>query len=198
MVMKTIYLNGVVVGEVTATGDYKKDLESARTLLKAKGLHREVSRVQAMFRQAVSFATTSAYLYSRDLERIPGNGFTVAPFVVNSSFAIELYLKTLHEMGNARPRGHALLKLYDELPTSKRNLVARHAVAAGRLYKVDVANGADFRQILADLNNSFSEWRYCYESGNTRLFKIQPAIMAMKALHQACRDSGACQTDERF
>ena len=47
---KTIYLNGIIVGEVLATGDRDNDMEAMRQFLKDKGLHREVTKVQAMFR----------------------------------------------------------------------------------------------------------------------------------------------------
>jgi hypothetical protein len=114
---KTLYLNGVVVGEVEATGYPNHDKDAAIQFLKDKGLHKVVTPVQAMFRQAVSFATTAAHLHKTDLLTAPRNGFSVAPFVVNSTFSIELYLKTLSMMHNKVLRGHELLNLFDSLPT---------------------------------------------------------------------------------
>ncbi|MEO5935791.1 MAG: hypothetical protein ABIP81_01120 [Terriglobales bacterium] len=90
---KTFYVNGIIVGEMDATGDFQKDMEAFRQFLRDKGLHKEVTKVQAMFRQALSFATTAAHLYERDLIRAPRNMLSVAPFVVNSVFSIELYLR---------------------------------------------------------------------------------------------------------
>jgi hypothetical protein len=46
-------LNGIIVGEVPATGDLDKDLKAMRQFLKDKGLHKEVTKVQAMVRQAL-------------------------------------------------------------------------------------------------------------------------------------------------
>ena len=115
---KQIYLNGVLVGEVPNSGNDALDQEATIQILKDKGLHQETTLVQAMFRQAVSFATTSSYLYERDLTRVPRNGLSAAPFVVNSAFAIELYLKTLGQLHGAELRGHDLLKLFDALPSA--------------------------------------------------------------------------------
>lgn len=43
--MKDLFLNGVLVGRVPATGDVAKDAEIARQFLKDKGLYREVTVV---------------------------------------------------------------------------------------------------------------------------------------------------------
>lgn len=37
--MKTVYLDGVAVGKVAATGDTEKDIEATRQFLKDKGLY---------------------------------------------------------------------------------------------------------------------------------------------------------------
>jgi hypothetical protein len=164
---KTIYLNGIIVGEVPATGDQDKDLEEMRQFLKDKGLHKEVTKVQAMFRQALSFSTTAAHLHQQDLLKAPRNGLSLAPFVVNSAFAIELYLKTLHELSGTSIRGHELLDLYDKLSDATRNVVIKHALANAAGYGVTLTAADQFRTFLAELNNSFVEWRYCYETGKT-------------------------------
>lgn len=106
VMMKTIYVNGVVVGDVETTGDVESDIRIIREFLESKGLHREVTRAQAMFRQALSFCQTAAHLHDRDLVAVPRNGLSVVPFVVNSALSIELYLKTLHHLRAASPRGH--------------------------------------------------------------------------------------------
>ena len=114
--MKSVYLNGKLVGEAAATGDLEADQLAALQVLKDTGNYREPSLVDGMFRQTLSFATTSAYLYERDLLKVPRNGLSVAPFVVNSALAIELYLKTLGQLYSVKLRGHDLLTLFDKLP----------------------------------------------------------------------------------
>lgn len=43
MAKKEVILNGIVVGEVEATGNIERDLQAIRAFLKEKGLHKEVS-----------------------------------------------------------------------------------------------------------------------------------------------------------
>jgi hypothetical protein len=188
---KTIYLNGIIVGEVLATGDRDMDIEVMRQFLKDKRLHKEVTKVQAMFRQALSFSTTAAHLHRTDLLKAPRNGLSLAPFVVNSAFAVELYLKTLHEIGGTSIRGHELLDLYDKLSDATRNVVIKHALANGKNFGAPVTTADQFRTFVAEINNSFVEWRYCYETGKTGAVSIQPTIVVMKAVDAACRELGA-------
>jgi len=186
--MKTLYLNGVVVGEVVATGDRKKDMEIAAQFLKDKGLFKEITLVQAMFRQAVSFCSTSAYLYERDLSEAPRNGFSVAPFVVNSAFSIELYLKTLGQIYDTTLKGHELLRIFDSLPREAHQAIDAAISVCKQKRKFD--NDINFRQYISQLNNAFVEWRYCYEVSRTDEVQIEPTIFVMEVLHEACRSTG--------
>lgn len=188
---KTIYLNGIIVGEVPATSDRDKDIEVMRQFLTDKRLHKTVTKVQAMFRQALSFSTTAAHLHRQDLLKAPRSGLSLAPFVVNSAFAIELYLKTLHEIGGMSIRGHELLELYDKLSHPTRDVVIKHALANAAGYGVMLTTADQFRTFIGELNNSFVEWRYCYETGKTGTVTIQPTIVVMKAVDAACRELGA-------
>ena len=76
---KTVYVKGIVVDDVDATGDVQKDIELIREFLGAKGPHRETTIAQAMFRQAPSFCTTAAHLYERDLLKPLRDGLSVVP-----------------------------------------------------------------------------------------------------------------------
>lgn len=189
---RTLYVNGVIVGEVPSTGDHDKDMEAMRQFLRAKGLHKEVTKVQAMFRQALSFSTTAAHLYRQDLSKAPRNGLSITPFVVNSAFSIELYLKTLHELQGTTPgKEHHLLKLYDGLTVATRDVVVRHAVANGATYGGRVTTDEQFRDFIDELDSAFVDWRYCHESGNASRITIQSTILVMKAVHEACKELGA-------
>ena len=188
---KTVYVNGIVVGDVEATGDVEKDVELIRNFLKAKGLHREVTMAQAMFRQALSFCTTAAHLYKQDLRNAPRNVPSVVPFVVNSAFSIELYLKTLHHLRGTSVRGHSLLAIYDALSDESRDMVVSIAQRHGPGYQVTVASGDTFRGFVAELDTAFVDWRYCYETGQTSRINVQPMILVMKALDEVCRQLGA-------
>lgn len=114
--IKRLYQNGRLVGEYSSTGDDLKDIELCRELLRQKGLYRPTTVAQALFRQAVSFATTTSYLYKRDLTQEPRNLASLSPFVVNGALAVELYLKALAQLHDMSLRGHDLLRLFDALP----------------------------------------------------------------------------------
>jgi hypothetical protein len=184
---KTLYLKGVAVGQVEATGDREKDMEVARQFLKDRGLYKEITLIEAMFRHAVSFASTAAYVYERDLKDVPRNVLGIAPFVVNSAFSIELYLKTLNQIHGNIVKGHSLLALYDALPQKGHQAIRNAASRYANEYHV--SKNLNFRSLISEVNNAFVEWRYCYEEGQTDLIKIQPMIFFMKVLHEACKAS---------
>jgi hypothetical protein len=158
---KRVYLNGKLAGEYTPTGDDEKDRDLAVAVLREKGLWKETTREQAMFRQAVSFATTASYLYKRDLTTTPANGMGVAPFVVNSAFALELYLKAIGQLHGRAMRGHDLLDLFDGLPPDAKN--ALHQNFAKSEWQCGIVELAEFRMVLEDLRSTFVHWRYLYE-----------------------------------
>ena len=114
--MKTLYVDGKPVGQVEATGDTEKDMEIARRFLREHGLEKEVTIVQAMFRQALSFASAANYVYVNDLRKTPSNPLGIAPFVVNSAFSIEVYFKTIHQLSGKSVKGHKLRAIYDSIP----------------------------------------------------------------------------------
>lgn len=186
---QALYLNGIAVGEVVVTGDREKDIEAARQLLKDKGIYKETTLIQAMFRQAVSFSTAAAYLYDHDLRKTPTNGFSIAPFIVNSAFSIELYLKTLGQIHNKSLKGHELLKLFDALPDAACQAI-KIATPQAHTQKWKPNENRVFRDYLSELNNSFVEWRYCYEKNRIDEVRIEATIFVMEVLHEACRSSG--------
>jgi hypothetical protein len=181
----TLYANGIIVGEVEVTGDTAKDMEAARQLLRNKGLYKETTLVQAMFHQAVSFATTAAHLHRTDLLKAPRNGFSVAPFVVNSAFSIELYLKTLGQIHNKPLKGHELVNLFESLPVEAHQSI--DAVLPDCVKEWGPPETIDLRTSISELNNAFVEWRYYYERGRTKAVRIEPMIFVMKVLHEACK-----------
>lgn len=180
----TLYLNGIAVGEVTVTGDRYRDMEIARQFLKDSGLYKETTLEQAMFRQAISFASTSAYLYERDLLKAPRNGLSVAPFIVNSAFSIELYLKTLAQIHGKSLKGHELLKLFDALPLNAHQSI--EVVIPECAAKRKLTRSIVFRDYISELSSAFVEWRYCYEKPSTNEVRIEPTIFVMEVLHGAC------------
>ncbi len=160
---RQIYLNGKLVGEMPITGDDVRDQEAALQLLKDSGLYQETTLIQAMFRQSVSFATTASYLYKRDLTTVPRNGLSAAPFVVNSAFAIELYLKTLGQLHGTRLIGHDLLALFDALPAEACTALQQNFSKSS--WQCGINTMAEYRKTIAEMRGAFVEWRYLYEKG---------------------------------
>lgn len=182
---KKLYLNGQFVGEVPAAKNEEEHIELAIALMKAKGLYRPTTLTQGMLRQAVSFATTASYLYRRDLTTVPRNGMSLAPFIVNSAFAIELYLKTIGQFHGAKLRGHDLLELFDNLPAAAHGELLPH-FASSRM-QCGIQTLADYRLALVGIRNAFVEWRYLFEKTDIAEIKILPMIFIMEVLHNACR-----------
>lgn len=184
--MKTVILNGVAVGEVLSTGNTQGDIEATRQFLKDRGLYMETTLFQAVFNQALAFANTSALLYERDLRRQPRRGASLAPFVVNAAFSIELYLKALAEKhGSKSEKGHQLVKLFDALPVAALRAIEQVSprCAADRA----LGEAPRLRFYLQTLSSAFVEWRYCYELERTGSIAFEPTIFVMQVLHEACR-----------
>ncbi len=181
---KTIFYNGIAIGDLISTGDTEKDLIAAREFLKDKGLQNEVSLFQAIFNQALAFANTSAYLYDRDMTKVERRGFTASAFVVNAAFSIELYLKALAQKHSAILRGHELIKLYEALPAKAAEEINQVIPLCAE--KRALGEEPNFQGYLRNLNNTFVEWRYSYELEKTSMFHIEPTIFVMQVLHEAC------------
>lgn len=181
---KKLLLNGVVVGEIAATGDLEQDLAAANAVFKAKGLDKETSVPQAMLMQATSFCTAARDLYVNYLMKSPYNGYAIAPFLVNSSFSVEIYLKTLHAAAGAPKKGHGLIALYDALPAPIKDEIERAAKPLAQSYGVE--NPSPLRSHIAQFNNAFEQWRYAYEYDRLGVINTQPMLLAMHALHDVC------------
>jgi hypothetical protein len=186
--MHELVLNGVVVGEVEVTGDSDTDAALALQFLKDKGLYKKPDPLKAMFGQALSFATTASYIRNKDLLRSPWNGLSVAPFIVNSAFSIELYLKTLAKIYNQPRTGHDLLELFDSLPPEARQGI--DAVLPG-LKDWAPAGGVDLRTCISELKTAFVDWRYLYENTAKKEIKIDRVIFVLKVLDETCRNTKA-------
>jgi len=177
---KKLYLDGKFVGEYVATDNLEKEHEAAIALLREKGLYQETTREQAIFRQALSFATTASYLYQRDLTVVPRNGMSVAPFVVNATFALELYLKTLGLLHDNELRGHDLLSLFDALPSvAHQTLLPNFAKSTSQC---GITEMVAFRKEIERLRSAFLEWRYLHERKRASEIRFAEMIFVMEVL----------------
>ena len=185
---KTLYVDGRPVGDVLVTGDIETDIAAVKSTIRAAGLERPASSVDALMQQAMSFATTATFIYSAKLSKKPWDQFAVSPFVVNSVFSIELYLKAIAKIFGKELHGHRLkTELFDNLPVA-----AVHAIDSLTLeYRNDKGKDApsDIRTVLDTLNNAFVAWRYAHEGKDTPYFKVSDSIAVLDILDAACRDS---------
>ena len=180
-----LVFNGIVVGEIEHTGDPKTDADVAMRFLKDNGLYKEISPLKTLFRQALSFNTTAVYLNSRGMTRSPWDGYLVAPFVVNSAFSIELYLKALGQAHGETMRGHDLIELLDKLPAAAHQAI--DDVLPMCIAERGPAGAVDFRTCVGELKNAFVDWRYLHEKTHTDVIHIDRVIFAMKVVDEACR-----------
>jgi hypothetical protein len=179
---KSVLLNGIVVGEVNATGDLELDAKAAHEFLSEKGLLKERSPKDEIFGSAFAFANTSAHIYENGLKKQPRNGSSIIPFVVNATFAIELYFKALAKKHNVTLRGHELLKLYEKLPQEALNEIEKVIPKCADDRRI---SSPDIIKYLYELNNAFVDWRYIFEKPKSELIQIEPTIFVMQVLHEA-------------
>lgn len=184
--MRKVYKNGILVGEHPDKGNNAANTEAAKQLLIEKGLYENISLTRSMWNQARSFADVSAAIYNEDLKQSPFNGRRIAPFVVNSAFAIEIYIKTLSKIHGHSLTGHGLRKLYDTLPVDAKEKINAAIPAAEKNRGLNPGN-VDLLGVLDKLNSVFVDWRYIYEKNNIDV-PIQEMIFVMEAVHTACGD----------
>lgn len=186
---KTLLVDGKTVADVPITGDIEKDIAAVKSAMKSAGVERSVSSLEALLRQAASFATTATFIYTTKLSRKPWDHFAVTPFVVNSVFAMELYLKALGKIYGKELYGHLLkTELFDNLPPDAVVILDSLTVE----YRKDKGDNAphDLRNVLTTLNNAFVRWRYPHEGKDTPYFKVSDAIAMLDIMDAACREAG--------
>jgi HEPN domain-containing protein len=182
---RKIFVDGQFIGEVPITDDNQKDMEAAIALMRAKGVYRQTTPEQAIFRQAVSFATTASYLHKNDLADVPRNGMSVVPFVVNSAFALELYLKALSLLYGTELRGHDLLDLFDALPAEAKEALRQNFGKTA--WPCGITEIAAFRAEIERVRHAFVEWRYLHERNRASEIRFVELIFVMNVLHDTCR-----------
>lgn len=184
--LKSLKLNGLIVGEYLGSDDQDEDMEAARDLLRAKGLYNPPSLVRVMLGQANAFAYVANATYVELANnRGPDKPIVAAPFVVNAAFSVELYLKTLHVVtSGSHAHQHKLLDLYDSLPDTRRTELQDQAV----LVAAEHGEGpqVQLRNLLTMLNDAFVQWRYVYELPRSGTIHLQQTILVMHACRDVC------------
>jgi hypothetical protein len=184
--MKTLKLQGVIVGEYLGSDDYKEDIEAAREFLQNKGLWKTPSLPQTIYGHASAFAYVANATYEELQRRTPDKPIVAAPFVVNAAFSVELFLKALHAVNGQIKKGHKLVPLFDALSGAQRADLTSAAQHFGPAHG-EAAGSVDFRALLVMLNDSFRKWRYVYEEEHAGPIHFQRTILVLETCHEVCK-----------
>ena len=180
---KEILLNGIPIGSHEPTGDFEKDMEEVREFIKSKGLHKEVTRNDSMFGQANCFAEVAINLYKTNLRNSPLNGGSISPFVVNATFSIELYLKTIHNYFGNTIKGHHLLSIYKGMPKKGKEIFMAAAKDVYPIYSHEP--NSDIFTSMESASKAFEEWRYMFEHPRLSI-ELQSIRYLMHVAYEAC------------
>lgn len=185
--VKSLELNGIVVGRYLGSDDHEEDLQAGVQALRDLGLYREPSLLRAMRTQAQGFTSAANLAYKKAEARSPGNPpITFVPFVVNAAFAVELYLKTFLQatVGAVPRRVHALVKLHGLLNADVRQRL--DAACVQHLQSYAPGTVGTFLERLAPISDAFVRWRYSYEHERLEAVRPRSVILVMAACHEVC------------
>lgn len=185
---KRFYHNGQYICDYESTGDEMKDIAIINQIAIERGLDfRTTTTAEAMFQQANSFAATGAALFERLIRR-PPDQMAIAPFVVNTAFSLELYMKVLALQHGKKLHGHELSTLFRKLPGAAKQEIERQlaALCETSRWSAGIKTFSDLTNVTANLNTAFIDWRYSYEQPSRPLrIDFQPTIFLGEVLHAA-------------
>lgn len=177
--MHTIVFNNEPVGYVPAVADLVERAKLGEELLKKLGLWKDKSKARAMFEQAQVFGHVAARIYREDISKLPRDPKGICPFVVNSAFCAEMYLKCLLELSEVLPAPtHTLSVLFKALPNRLKDRINKNCTAIELQY---VKQGMLFKEHLKNLNTAFVDWRYIYEK-ETLQVNLPQIILVLRVL----------------
>ncbi|MGY3344703.1 MULTISPECIES: hypothetical protein [unclassified Bradyrhizobium] len=189
MTRKTLYLNGKLICEYDAPADQQADIELCREMLKQRGLWETIGRERVLFNQAFAFANASAMIWTQKLGPSPvRDGHAAVPFVVNSSFATELYLKAIALVNGKKLHGHELDHLFKKIPSAGHTVIERklEEQIPKDQWESTIRSMSDLRGLFQRHRDTFKDWRYLHEHEHVGEFRFRDAIFAMQVLHEAC------------
>lgn len=126
----------------------------------------DTQEAEVIFRQAVAYAAGAMAINEVLTPDKTVDNFEPLPYILNLSFAIELFMKALLKCESKDCRGHLYLSLFDKLSDTNQ----RALLSAYRQKRRNTNMSQDeFRNEISSINNTFVQWRYVYESKNTTL-----------------------------
>lgn len=161
MAKKTLFFNGKPVCDYEAPADQQAEILLCRDILKQRGLWTPVSKERMIFNQALAFANAGALIYERGLSGTPvKNGNSAVPFIVNSCFATELYLKAIALVSGKVLHGHELDKLFKKIPAGGLQSIDQKLtqLAPVNRWRSNIRNTDDLRRLLRRHRDAFVNW----------------------------------------
>lgn len=135
---------------------------------------------------AQCFAQTATLLYNTTLKERPRqNPLLIVPFVVNASFACELFLKALGHLGGVSLQGHSLSKLLAAIPVKERQRLDEAWTAVA--YDVNSDVDENLVSVVNDLSNSFVEWRYSHEKERVSTASSSAILLLLEVLDNSSK-----------
>lgn len=190
-----VFLGNTHVGDIENSGDSKENARRSTALLKELGLHKEVTESFAIYLQAKAFATVAFDIKKKYLLRPPYKPEGAAPFVVNASFACELYLKAILSVFNQLEEGHSLNTLFKHLPNKAKDKVNKLCKELSKQYQVE--ESVLFKNHLKKMNDAFTKYRYIFEkeeeSINTSEVLFPLKVLELIAGEYVKEHNNACQ-----
>lgn len=183
---RQLMVNGQAVGWFDATGDSQQDLELARAKLKELGQEQPVlPRWMLIRQQAIDFREACGLIMNYDLKvRSRDRRPLSIPYVVNSAFCLELYLKALSLRHGNEQRGHDLLKLYDRLPQAAKTAIIRSIPDAQQ--ETGYADPIDVRDLISLIKDNFEQWRYIHDHDELGTVPYNELYLLRSLFHRAC------------
>lgn len=173
-----VYLNDKLAGTVDDQGDLDANKSASMKFLIDNGMmEKDVDLPVRIFNQAQAFSKSARELYDEGLSKPPYDSYKVSPYVVNSTFSIELYLKAILSITNDNVKGHDLIKLYAKLNDEDTKIInmllVDHSIG---LVKIEGTEQFELSYYLNSIKNAFVEWRYIFEKDKASINLISPYI----------------------
>lgn len=123
-------------------------------------------KAEVIFRQAVAYAAGAMAIDQVLTPNRTFNNFEPLPYIMNLSFAIELFMKALLRCEGKDCRGHKYLSLFNKLSSSNQRALF---LAYKKKRRRNNMSQDEFKNEISSINNTFARWRYVYESANIAL-----------------------------
>lgn len=105
---------------------------------------------------------------------------TMGVEIVCLAFSVELYIKDVHyAIEGKAPRGHKILKLFEDLPEKTQQEIFTHRSIIERGW-----NFEEFKREIKAISDGFEKWRYAHEVTTLR-YNNYFALIFIEALQSA-------------